>query len=64
MRKIKLFTPIIASAALILFGVSAGAASAAPVDTPATTATTTSSLAISQPAAPAWLRGVPDSRDF
>jgi hypothetical protein len=62
MRKIKLFTPIVASAALTLSGV--GVASAVPGDSPATTAITTGSLTISQPAAAAWLRGVPDSRDF
>jgi hypothetical protein len=57
MRKIMLVTPIVVSAALVLFG--AGPASAAPGDTPATN--TTSSIASSAPTAHWSTNG---SRDF
>jgi hypothetical protein len=62
MRKITLVTSFLAGVALVLFG--AAAASAAPSDTTTTFAMTAGSLAISEPTAAAWLRGVPDSRDF
>jgi hypothetical protein len=62
MRKFKLITPIVATAALVVL--TTGPALAAPSDTTTTFAMTAGSLAISEPTAAAWLRGVPDSRDF